>query len=220
MENERDMFEEYMKSNDETINSLVKAVSIQREWLKKITDKSNKIASEIAIQNIDELKEQLDSALLTIKRIENKQKESEIILNAHDIKIINMDYRFNTIGLNGKGSLVQKAVKDRCFKFVRNKESILYPLFYKTYSGVIHGEINKVYDANSYLFIHIDKLQSVLSLINAWRPTESIKDKRICDLIKLNEADKLNKSPAGAKLQMALEEYIEKTQGGTKKYAV
>ena len=216
---ERINFEEYIEYNEKNMMALTETNLNHGKWLKELTAEVTSIASESAIEMINSLKEDMTMFSKTIKRLENEHNGYEKRLKDTDKKIDSLDELTNTIGLNGKSNMVRDAVRKRCFKFVGKKDSVPYILFYGSYPQCLHAELRKTFN-NTYSNIHISKLPAVLSFINSWTPSSSIRDRRIGDLISLNESGHLNKSPSGARTQKALEEYINKTEGGTKKYAI
>lgn len=170
---------------------------IQVEILRSVEDKLTK-QDQRTIKKIDKLENKLN------ERIDPIEEKSTI---AYD--------RTNTLGYTGKAKQVSEAVRDRAFYFTGDKTSPEYMLFYRKYISSIYKKLKAIYEVSSYTMINADELVNCLNAIKNWYPKENLKNETLQEYIKKQEKGLLPEHKS-----KALDLYLNKTQGGTKSYAV
>jgi len=213
-------FNEYIENNEKTMQMLVVMSKNQNEYIKKLAQDERFQMIEKTREELNELTKENRNLKHDIKELETKYKNIEHNQIKMQEQLSKHDGLVNTIGFTGEDIEVSRAIRNRCFKFIKKKDSDLYYLFYKTYSSSLSASLKKEMKVRKYSMIHTTKFNDSLNYINKWKPSEKLRTKKIQELVELNASNKLNKSASGARVQLALDRYLSKTEGGTTKHAI
>lgn len=212
MKKEKDTYDldEYLKNNEKMMNNLVKITQNQNHCIKEFAKDNNSNKKDLDI-----IRKQLDMIVKDNRDLQLKYNDLSNLANDMKNQLDIYDRLVNTIGFTGEDVEISKTIRNRCFKFVKKKDSDLYYLFYKTYSSSLSASLKKEMQVRKYSMIHTTKYNDALKFIESWKPSEKIRTRKINELVELNASNKLNKSASGARVQIALERYLSKTEGGT-----
>ena len=203
----------YVENNEKAMQMLIQVSKNQNECVKKI-------AKDERFEILTDVKKNLDKLAKENKTLTRKYRDLKENQDKMNVQLALYDRLVNTVGFTGQDVEIAKAVRNKCFKFVKNKDSDLYILFYGTYSSSLYSDLKNEMQVRRYSMIHTTKLNDALKYIQKWQPSNSIKVKRIQKLNDLNSKGKLNDTPSKARTQLALENYMNRTNGGVTRYAI